>query len=226
MASLEFRALGEVIRETQGVLRPVPPNRPSERTIRRLVHEVQRTIHVRRRRVKSIACGAIIVAIAMTAVAFVAEPSPLRLSVGTAQLPAAETEWIRAGDREIVPLRFSDGTLVELMPDARVRVGHVGPKGATLNLETGQLKVHLAASSKRDEWAIAAGPYTVGAVGTDFDVSWLPEAGLAEIEVWRGPVKVIGPLLADEQQLTGRQKLALSLPDHCATITESASSDF
>ncbi|HEX9295554.1 MAG TPA: FecR family protein [Polyangiaceae bacterium] len=225
MASFELRTLGEAIRERQGVLRLAVPDRSSERTIRRLVHEVRRTIHLRRRRSKSIASIAMMAAIVLTAVALLAERAPLRLSVGMAQVPAAETEWIRAGGREIIPLRFSDGTVIELMPDTRVRVAHLGPYGARLNLETGQLRARLT-SSKGHEWAISAGPYTVSAVGTDFDVSWLPEAGLAEIDVWRGSAKIAGPLLADEQLLTGHQKLALSLSDRCATITESASSDF
>jgi hypothetical protein len=230
LASFEWRTLGEAIRERQGVLRLALPHRPSERTIRRLVHEVRRTIHVRRRRALSIASVAVIAAIGLTALALLAERAPLRLSVGAAQVPAAETEWIRAAEREIVPLRFSDGTVIDLLPDTRVRVAHLAPYGARLNLETGHLRARLrpsrAASSQGDDWAIAAGPYTVSAAGTDFDVAWLPEAGLAEIEVWRGSAKVTGPLLADEQMLTAGQKLALSLSDRCATITESASSDF
>jgi TolA-binding protein len=120
-----------------------------------------------------------------------------------------ETGWIGAEPTDPLPVRFSDGSAVELAPGTRARVSSVGLRGANLILENGDLHAVVAHRGLAD-WAIAAGPYNVKVTGTELDVAWDPEMGQLEVVVQSGTVSVTGPSIAGEQIVSAGQELSVT----------------
>jgi hypothetical protein len=120
-----------------------------------------------------------------------------------------ETGWIGAELDDPVPLRFSDGSAVDLAPGTRARVSDVGLRSASLILENGEMHARVVHRSLAG-WTIAAGPYTVHVTGTELDVVWDPETGALEVAVESGSVHVTGPSIANEQLVSSGQALTVA----------------
>jgi transmembrane sensor len=120
-----------------------------------------------------------------------------------------ETGWLGAEPNDPLPLRFSDGSSIELAPSTRARIASVGLRGANLILENGEM--HAAVVHRRlAEWAIAAGPYNVKVTGTELDVAWDPETGELDVAVQSGSVSVTGPSITGEQIVSQGQELTVA----------------
>jgi len=212
--------IGSTIREVQDQVRPVRAPRLTESGIRGLVESATRAVLARKRRMMMTYA---VSSAALTAVVFAVVlwqwPERLRFNVGADGHPGIESNWIHAHANESVPLRFSDGSTVDLLPGTRGRVVHLTSHGANLTVETG--RVHASVVPRPDaDWSIAAGPFSVRVVGTEFDVAWDPEAEVLHVDVERGLVRVTGPILADAQQVVALQELTVSLPYRRAALVE------
>jgi len=141
----------------------------------------------------------------------------VQFTVGNGQDSGVENRWIHAEAEMAVPLRFSDGTAMDLSPGTRARVAALSRHGASLSLETGRISANVVHRNSAD-WTIGAGPYIVRVVGTEFDVAWDPDLENLEVEVRHGTVKVSGPVLADDQSVSNEQRLTVSLRERRATI--------
>ena len=134
--------------------------------------------------------------------------APLTFAVGASQGQAGQL--VTAGADAAVPLRFSDGSVLELTPQARSRVLVVEPNGARVELERGALQasvVHRADTA----WAVVAGPFQVAVTGTKFVTRWDPLTRELEVTVREGSVVVSGGTLRTPERITHGKTLRVSM---------------
>jgi ferric-dicitrate binding protein FerR (iron transport regulator) len=121
---------------------------------------------------------------------------PLTFTVGSSEERGVLGDWESAPDDAALPIRFSDGTIVELEPSATARVVAIGRAGAELVIESGRASVDVAPARLRvpgeAPWRVRLGPYVVEAHGTRFEVSWDPHANDFSAEVIEGQLDVSG----------------------------------
>jgi ferric-dicitrate binding protein FerR (iron transport regulator)/TolA-binding protein len=120
-------------------------------------------------------------------------PPPMTFAVGgtTAGRIGAT---LTAGESPL-PLRFSDGSEVELPADshspATMRVVELRRDGARVTLESGRAKVHVV-HRQNARWSFSAGPYDVRVIGTRFVLDWNPDAQTFALTLSEGRVEVSG----------------------------------
>lgn len=91
-----------------------------------------------------------------------------------------------------VPVRFTDGSAVQLAPGTRARVTELTSEGATVQLDHGEATVSVR-HRKTTRWSVRAGPFLVRVTGTRFRVDWSPQDQSFELQVFEGEVRVTGP---------------------------------
>jgi transmembrane sensor len=217
--------IGNTIRAVQDQIRPTRSPRLTESGIRWLVETTTHAMQARKRRLTFAFAGSGIVMTALlVALVLWRWPERIRFEVGPNFHPGIESNWIHARATQPVPLRFSDGSTVDLFPGTRGRVVRLTSHGAGLTVETG--RVHASVVPRQDaDWSIAAGPFSVQVVGTEFEVAWDPEAEVLHVDVERGVVRVTGPILTDVQQVIASQRLTVSLPERRAALVEAGGHD-
>ncbi len=107
-----------------------------------------------------------------------------------------------------LPVSFSDGSTMVLMPSTRARVTSTTARGAQLLLESGRVECdirHLPGAA----WAVSAGPYSIDVIGTSFDVTWDTQRARLEVQMRHGAVRVRGPGVDDGVELRDRQRLTV-----------------
>ena len=118
-----------------------------------------------------------------------------------------------------LPLRFSDGSEVELRADphagATMRVLYLWRDGASVTLESGRAKVHVV-HRPNARWVFSAGPYDVRVIGTRFVLAWNADAQSLALTLAEGRVEVSGgslpaPLMVVEGQVLQLDPGAVSL---------------
>jgi len=101
---------------------------------------------------------------------------------------------LTAGESSL-PLRFSDGSEVELRADphsgATMRVLELRRDGARVTLESGRAKVHVV-HRRNARWFFSAGPYDVRVIGTRFVLAWNPDTQSLALTLAEGGVEVSG----------------------------------
>jgi hypothetical protein len=88
-------------------------------------------------------------------------------------------------------LSFSDGSQVELGARAEIRLSKLAPEQAHLELARGHVDASIRKGTGRT-WTLAAGPYSVRVVGTEFSVDWDAGSRLFAVNVREGKVLVTG----------------------------------
>jgi ferric-dicitrate binding protein FerR (iron transport regulator) len=121
---------------------------------------------------------------------------PLTFTVGSTEQSGVLGDWEAAPDDARLPLRFSDGTRVELEPHARARVVAVGRAGAEVVIESGRAHVRVEPVRFRvpgeSPWRVNLGPFSVEVTGTRFDVEWDPRADQFSLDLLEGSVQSSG----------------------------------
>ncbi len=92
-------------------------------------------------------------------------------------------------------LSFSDGSEVKLEPRSGARVTRLDHLGGEVLIESGTAQVRVV-HSKTSRWTVDAGPFEVRVVGTQFQVSWMPQEEHFVITLRQGHVEVSGPMVA------------------------------
>ncbi len=133
----------------------------------------------------------------------------LSLRVGREGTPGLVGAWFGAPDDSPLPLEFSDGTRVDLSPRARARLLELRPEGARIQLENGQLRVHVVHGAQ-SRWALAAGPFGVQVTGTRFDVSYDPAGDRFELTLHEGAVVLTGCVFGPGRKLAAGQTVRAS----------------
>lgn len=118
-----------------------------------------------------------------------------------------------------IRIDFDEGSLFELTPGTRGRLGAVTPAGARLVLDRGTASLRITPNPER-RWSVEAGPFVVSVRGTDFTVVWDPAAEELEVRLRRGRVAVTGPVVGDELVLRPGQNLSVNLPKRETVIRE------
>jgi TolA-binding protein len=141
------------------------------------------------RRVALLTLAPAAAAAAVTAVA-VTSFGPERLTYEV-RGAANESGTIEASGTAAV-LSFSDDSEIVAKAQSKLDVSVVGEHSALARLSQG--KLHVKVHHERDtDWRFFAGPYEVRVIGTEFDMSWKPEAGELSVRMHEGRVRVVGP---------------------------------
>lgn len=99
--------------------------------------------------------------------------------------------YVVAWNESPAKMNFTDGSSVELMPAARVRVQQLTENGATMVLERGRAVtsvVHRSAS----KWKLLAGPFEISIVGTRFKTDWDPATESLTVDLYEGSLQIAG----------------------------------
>ncbi|MBW2278058.1 MAG: FecR domain-containing protein, partial [Deltaproteobacteria bacterium] len=125
----------------------------------------------------------------------------LTATIGEDQRAVEPGEWITAPAESSLPVRFSDGSLIELEPLSAARVVDVDDRGARILLEKGTVRAEVV---HRDDtsWTLDVGPYEVRVTGTRFEAAWDPESQQFSLDLHEGGVLVRGPMVTDGQALS------------------------
>ena len=107
-------------------------------------------------------------------------------------------------------VRFSDGTLLEMEPQARGRVVRLDQDGATVAVYEGRVHVNVRHRANA-RWLFEAGPFEVRVHGTAFSLSWNAATAQFDLQMDSGVVSVAGPLSGGELTLRSGQRLSVTL---------------
>jgi ferric-dicitrate binding protein FerR (iron transport regulator) len=157
------------------------------------------------------ACLATMIPLAFLALRAPRGEKPLQVSFTGARLGDHGKITSTANQPNTSLLHFSDGTEVELRPEAAANLVDVTAHGATLALEHGaaQFRVTPLPGAR---WVVAAGPFRVDVKGTVFDLEWAPKPGTLRLQLHRGSVAVTGPLSTEPILLHDQRELLIDLP--------------
>lgn len=157
-------------------------------------------------RARSAAAVAMIAAAAL--LVFLLGRRPLTFRVGPDEAASAGVPgaWIATPPDRATPIRFSDGTRLEIQPQSRARVASVDSSGGHVVLENGVVRaavIHRPGA----RWLVDSGPFEVRVTGTRFDVHWNPTAEELVVKLDEGSVLVSGPIIGDRLTMTAGQTL-------------------
>ncbi len=137
------------------------------------------------------------------------ETHALEVAIGDDGRPGAVGTWVEASSAKAVAMRFSDGTRVDVAPDARARIAELDARGAHLLLESGLAQVQVQ-PRENAHWRISAGPFAVKVTGTQFDVRWTPEQDAFELDLREGHVEISGCVFGQSYALHAGQRAVAS----------------
>jgi hypothetical protein len=139
---------------------------------------------------------------------------PLSFTVGSSGQSGVLRDWESAPDDAPLPIRFSDGSLVELEPRARARVVAVGRAGAEIVIESGRAHVSVAPVRFRvpgeSPWRVSLGPFSVEVQGTRLDVEWDPRSDQFSLDLYEGSVRSNGCVEGQSHTLVAGQGVRAS----------------
>lgn len=145
--------------------------------------------------------------------------SPLEMQVVAGELspdgqlsPSATTTTVR----------FSDGSELVVQPAASAEVASLDPHGADIRLRRGQLRLAVAKRPGAD-WNVLAGAYRVHVTGTSFSVELAESGERLDVEMFSGSVRVSGPLIEREIEVTRAQRLRIDQKQGRVAIEPAAS---
>jgi ferric-dicitrate binding protein FerR (iron transport regulator) len=144
-----------------------------------------------------------------------------------AQGPVPAGEWLSTTKSVAEERKFDDGSSVRLETESSARVQFLEEKGGLVHLDRGavKLKVHHRDGST---WRVAAGPYEVEAIGTEFVVNWVAGADKPlRVSVTEGTVAVRGPAFRGTRFVSAHQmvEVAAQTQDSAAEPAPVAVSD-
>ncbi|RYE89018.1 MAG: hypothetical protein EOO75_12515, partial [Myxococcales bacterium] len=135
--------------------------------------------------------------------------------------PGAVDAWLAAPTTAALPLRFSDGSALDLAPGSRARVASVAPEGARVVLERGRADVAVVHRSDT-RWVLSAGPFEVRVTGTRFAVEWDAAHEVFRLAMAEGSVVVTGACLTGPSTFRGGDALSLACPGRPAAGSPAA----
>jgi hypothetical protein len=116
---------------------------------------------------------------------------------------------IAAPQSSDLSVRFSDGSALGLAPNARLRVVALGPDGADVVLEKGEIEVSVV-HREHTRWIVRVGPFQIDVVGTRFGTHWDPATESLEVVLHEGAVEVSGPILGTARRVNAGERLRVS----------------
>jgi len=202
----KLEELGEKVAEELGG-GPDPARREAQR--RAVMALATQRPGGRRTRLALAFAATVLVAVGTFVLLQVLVPKPIVFWVGDQTSGGEEGAWLEA-EATALPVRFEDGTRVELQPGASGRVFAGDREDVRVVLSQGRVEAKIEPET-RSRWTVEAGPYHVMAMGTVFEVDWKTDPLLLEVFVQSGRVEVKGPgIQAVGVRLEKRDRLRLS----------------
>jgi hypothetical protein len=124
---------------------------------------------------------------------------------GNAAAVVPAGEWLATTTGAAQERKFDDGSSVRLESESSARVQFVEKKGGLVHLDRGAVRLKV---KHRDgsSWRVAAGPYEVEAIGTEFVVNWVAGAEKPlRVSVTEGTVAVRGPAFRGTRFVSAHQ---------------------
>jgi len=174
-----------------------------ERAVRALAMMPARSVRTR----YLLAAATLVVAAAATFILLqILAPRPIVFWVGDHTSSGVSGAWLQASADRSFPIRFEDGTLLELGKGSSGRVFAADRNRVRIVLGNGDIRARIH-KTPRSRFFIEAGPDIVTALGTDFSVFWSNGRVLLEVFVQEGVVEVKGPDL-------GKDAVRIAAGDH------------
>lgn len=148
----------------------------------------------------------------------------LTADYGNERRPVSSGAWLTAPETSSSPLRFSDGTHIEVAPRAQMRLLQLGKSGAKVALESGRAAVDVAHGKNR-YWEVGAGPFLVRVTGTRFDLNWDPSRDRFDLVLTEGQVELVGCGFGAGRKLVAGQRVHASCRDNLVEIAYSRDND-
>jgi transmembrane sensor len=142
-----------------------------------------------------------------------------RAPAETAELVPAG-EWVSTTGGAAQERKFEDGSSVRVESESSARVQFVETKGGLVHLDRGavRLKVHHRDGSS---WRVAAGPYEVEAIGTEFVVDWVEgRSKPLMVSVTEGTVAVRGPAFRGTRFVSAHQMVEVATQEATPSTPE------
>jgi transmembrane sensor len=108
---------------------------------------------------------------------------------------AGHTGQVLSARADKLPVRFSDGSLVELARGAEARVAELDSDGATVRIDEGQAEVSVRHRA-HTHWKFQAGPFEVRVTGTRFTIGWDRATEAVTVAMREGSVEILSRHLA------------------------------
>ncbi len=143
------------------------------------------------------------------------------LSYRVAGAEALPDGYIRGRHGEHPKVSFSEGSVVVLAAEARMRITSVDDRGGRLAIEDGEIRadiVHRAGA----RWTFDAGPYSVDVRGTSFSLAWRGADDWFDLRLHTGLLAIHTPWSSEPIVIHGGQRLMLKSAGHEATIRDLA----
>jgi hypothetical protein len=156
-------------------------------------------------------------AVLVCALAWVLNRPTPPLSFSTLAGEGRARAWLATDATRELPLSFSEGTLLVILPDSRGRVEQLGPTGASFLIERGAVHARVVHRSDSD-WRFLAGPFEVEVTGTSLDVNWDPSRERFAVHVAEGSVVVRGPNLGAARVVRAGERCEVDLPSHTVEL--------
>jgi hypothetical protein len=127
--------------------------------------------------------------------------------------------YIRARPGEHPRVSFSEGSVVALADDTRVRVVAADEHGGHLAIEEGEIRADIV-HRPGARWTFEAGPYSVDVRGTSFALDWRGADGWFDLRLQTGLLDIHTPWSPAPIALHGGQRLTVRSADHEVTIRD------
>jgi hypothetical protein len=127
--------------------------------------------------------------------------------------------YVRARPGGHSRLSFSEGSVVTLADDTRVRVVAADDRGGHLAIEEGEIRADIV-HRPGARWTFEAGPYSVDVRGTSFSLDWRGTDGWFDLRLATGLVDIHTPWSPAPIALHGGQRLTVRSTDHEVTIRD------
>jgi FecR protein len=163
------------------------------------------------------AAAAVVLVVSWRVVALRRQPLALAYRVEGAEV--LREGYVRARPGEHPRVSFSEGSVVALADDTRMRVVAVDERGGHLAIEEGEVRadiVHRAGA----RWTFEAGPYSVDVRGTSFSLDWRGADGRFDLRLQTGLLDIHTPWSPAPYVLHGGQRLTVQSADHQVTIRD------
>jgi hypothetical protein len=122
-------------------------------------------------------------------------------------------QWLTATDERPTKVDFDDGSSLSVEQAGRARVQYVEERGGLVHLDRGVARLSVE-HHDGSTWRVAAGPYEVEAIGTEFTVDWVEgRVPPLRVDVSEGTVAVRGPGVDGDRYVSQNQSVELSPPE-------------
>jgi transmembrane sensor len=144
-------------------------------------------------------------------------PDELVATTGESNSPISANARLDAPENASIPVRFSDGTQIEVAPRSRMRLMSLGRRDVRLAMESGHAGFTVVHTEHR-RWELRAGPFAVNITGTRFDVAWDPAQDRFDLALTEGQVELTGCGFSTGRRLVAGQTVRASCRDGSVEI--------